>query len=245
LTHSVPVLMYHHINPHRGDIVTVTPEVFEAQMKYLADEGYRTLKLDELVSFIMGELTPDSKSVVVTFDDGWLDNYIYAYPVLRKYKINTAIFLITDRVEKASENINTITEQIPSHNESKEFIVKGDAHKVVMGWKLIKEMQQSGIIEFYPHTKSHKRCGELKDYELLDEMRGSKDMIERRLGLPLPYFCWPYGSYNEDSIKAAIDAGFKALFTTDDGFTEQGSDPFRIKRIDVRDDLPWFKSLLL
>ena len=62
--------------------------------------------------------------------------------------------------------------------------------------------------------------------------------------MPLPYFCWPYGSYSEASIKAAEEAGFKALFTTDDGFTEEGSDPLRVKRIDVRDDLPWFRSLL-
>ncbi len=244
MTYPIPVLMYHHINPHKGDIVTVMPEVFEAQMKHLIDEGYRTLKLDELVSFVRGELTPDNRSVAVTFDDGWLDNYIYAYPVLKKYKINAAVFLITDRVEKASEKEQNIINDIPSHDESKELMANGEAGKVVMGWKLITDMLSSGLVEFFPHSKSHIRCAELSESELADEMKGSKDILENKLSKELTSFCWPYGSYSDASINTAKDAGFEALFTTDHGFVEDGSDPFRIKRIDVRDDLSWFKSLL-
>jgi len=88
-----PVLMYHHINPHQGDIVTVTPAVFEAQMKYLHDSEYRTLSIDEFVLYLSGSLTVREKAVVVTFDDGWLDNYIYALPVIKKYRIRVAILL--------------------------------------------------------------------------------------------------------------------------------------------------------
>ena len=98
----VPVLMYHHINHHKGDMVTITPEVFEDQMEYLYRAGYRTLKIAELIACINGGLTLTQKAVVVTFDDGWLDNYIYAFPTLKKYKINATVFLITDRVENAS-----------------------------------------------------------------------------------------------------------------------------------------------
>jgi peptidoglycan/xylan/chitin deacetylase (PgdA/CDA1 family) len=214
-------------------------------MEHLVSEGYRTLKLDELVSFIRVTFTPEERSVVVTFDDGWLDNYIHAYPVLKKYNINAAIFLITDRVEKASEKVQNMIGEIPSHDESKELVDGGEAYKVVMGWELIKDMRNSGLVEFYPHTKSHKRCTTLSGDELADEMIGSKDIIEQRLNMMVSYFCWPYGSYNETSIKSAKDAEFEALFTTDDGVTEQGSDPFRIKRIDVRNDLSWFRSLLV
>ena len=61
-------------------MVTVTPEVFEKQMEHLYKSGYKTLTLDELLSYINGDLIPEQKAVVVTFDDGWLDNYIYAFP---------------------------------------------------------------------------------------------------------------------------------------------------------------------
>ncbi|MBU4321267.1 MAG: polysaccharide deacetylase family protein [Nitrospinae bacterium] len=98
----IPVLMYHHINLHKWDMVTITPAVFEGQMEYLYKAGYRTLKIDELISYMSGGLALPQKAVVVTFDDGWLDNYIYAFPVLKKYKINAAVFLITNRVENAS-----------------------------------------------------------------------------------------------------------------------------------------------
>ncbi|HXW68843.1 MAG TPA: hypothetical protein VEJ88_04480, partial [Dissulfurispiraceae bacterium] len=66
----MPVLMYHHVNPHKGDIVTVTPEVFEGQMRYLSEAGYKALTLDELVSYIAGETVLKQRAVAVTFDDG-------------------------------------------------------------------------------------------------------------------------------------------------------------------------------
>ena len=139
----IPVLMYHHVNPHKGDMVTVTPEVFEGQMKYLHESGYRTLKIDELLSYIAGGLTLKGKAVVVTFDDGWLDNYIYAFPAMKKYKINTAIFIITDRTERASainppaSPLKLRGEQrgvtvVPTHKESKLLIEKNEDYKVVL-----------------------------------------------------------------------------------------------------------------
>ncbi len=68
----VPVLTYHHVNEHKGDMVTVTSEVFERQMRYLRDSGYRTLRAGELLAYINGGLSLDEKAVMVTFDDGWL-----------------------------------------------------------------------------------------------------------------------------------------------------------------------------
>ena len=87
----VPVLMYHHINPHKGDMVTITPEAFEGQMEYLYRAGYRTLKIAELIAYINGGLTLTQKAAVITFDDGWLDNYMYAFPILKNTK-STQLF---------------------------------------------------------------------------------------------------------------------------------------------------------
>lgn len=244
--------MYHHINPHRGDMVTVTPEVFEGQMEYLHRAGYKTLKMDELLSYINGELTLHQKAVAVTFDDGWLDNYIYAFPVLKKYKINAAIFVIAERAERASNIVKSQESEvrsqeiaIPPHRESKELIVNGQHDKVVINWDMAKEMQDSGLVEFYSHTKSHKKCNGLSKSELLEELSESKKIIEKRLGKPCPYLCWPYGKYNDAALRVAKEAGYKAIFTTKHGIVKTGSDPFAIERIVVKDSVAWFKRRML
>ena len=98
---TIPVFMYHHVNPHKGDMVTITPGVFDAQMKFLAETGYRTLSADELVEFAGGNLAIKGKAVAVTFDDGYLDNYVYVFHVLKKYNIKATIFIVTDWVERS------------------------------------------------------------------------------------------------------------------------------------------------
>ena len=241
----VPVLMYHHVNPHKGDMVTITPEVFEGQMEYLQRAGYRTLKIQELVSYINGGLTLPQKAVVVTFDDGWLDNYIYALPAIKKNKINATVFLITNRVENASQNATMIPSFIPTHEESKSLIEKGESHKVVLNWSVIKEMSDTGLIEFYSHTKSHAKCNSLSEKELAEELKESREIIEKRLGIPCPYFCWPYGKYNGLAVNVAKKTGYKALFTTNHGVVEAGSDPFVINRIIVKDNIAWFKRRMV
>lgn len=241
----IPVLMYHHINHHKGDMVTITPEVFEGQMEYLHKAGYMTLKIAELISCINGGLTLSQKVAVVTFDDGWLDNYIYVFPVIKKYKINATVFLITNRVENASENTVRIPSLIPTHEELKLLIEKGESHKVVLNWELIKEMSDSGLIEFYSHTKSHAKCNSLSEKELMEELKESQQIIEKKLGSPCPYFCWPYGKYNDLAVNVAKKIGYKAIFTTNHGVVETGSDPFAINRIIVKDSVAWFKKRMV
>ncbi|MDO8281049.1 MAG: polysaccharide deacetylase family protein [Thermodesulfovibrionia bacterium] len=242
---AIPVLMYHHINVHKGDIVTVRPEIFKEQMKLLKAAGIKTLKADELISYIKGGITADIKAAVLTFDDGWLDNHINVLPVLKEYDLNAVIFIITDRAEEAGAGGNDTQGRIPTHEESKKLIAGGDSFRVALDWKLIKEMSETGLVEFYSHTKSHRRCAELSVAELAEELKGSKEVMEQRLQRPCPYLCWPYGSYNETSIEIAKEAGYSALFTVDHGVVRTGDDPFSIKRIDVQDSISWFRETVL
>ena len=240
----VPVLMYHHISPHKGDIVTVTPEVFGEQMNHLSRAGYKTLTAAELLSFMRGELTLKQKAVVITFDDGWLDNYLYAFPVLKRYALNASVFLITRRIEKASGKMAALPDSVPTHNESKALVERGEAGSVALNWKLIEEMAASGLVDFYSHTKTHRKCDALTESELRDELADSKEVIENRLGRQCPFLCWPYGKYSGASVRAAKEAGYKALFTTDSGVVRPGSDPFAIRRIVVKDRTEWFRKRL-
>jgi len=242
----VPVFMYHHVSPHKSDMVTVTPDVFEAQMRFLAEAGYKTLSADEVLDYILGMSAINEKAVAITFDDGYLDNYIYVFPILKKYNIKATIFIVTDWVEEASKAQGSRGKGqgviAPSHQEGKELIAKGQTHQVIMNWDMVKEMQESGLIDFYSHTMTHRKCAELSDAELMRELQDSKRVIEQRLNEPCAYLCWPKGSHNANSIKIAKGVGYQALFTTKRGVVKTGSDKFSIERIAVKDDAGWFKE---
>ena len=240
----VPVLMYHHINFHKGDMVTVTPDVFEGQMRHLAHAGYRTLKVGDILNLLEGKSVIKEKAVAVTFDDGWLDNYMFAYPILKRFGINATIFIVTDWVEKASETTFPVPGSVPKHAESKKLIAGNEAHKVMLSWKLIREMTRSDYVDFYSHTKSHPRCDQIPETDLISELAGSKEDIEERLKQPCPYLCWPKGKYNAAAVKTARDVGYQALFTTDPGIVKTGSDPLAIGRIVVKDSVEWFEKRL-
>jgi hypothetical protein len=96
---SVPVLMYHSINYEKGNELRVPKEVFREQMKYLKDKGYTTLTLDEFYDFLINNKPVPEKSVVITFDDGYKDNYENAYPILKEFGFNATIFDITSTVD--------------------------------------------------------------------------------------------------------------------------------------------------
>lgn len=241
----IPVLMYHHVNQHKDDMVTITPDVFECQMKYLQKNGYATLTIDKLIDYINGEFQLTQKAVVITFDDGWLDNYIYAFPVLEKYKIHASIFIVADRTEKASENSAQSPSSVPNHKESKSLIKKGEEQKVALNWRLIKKIADTGLVDFYSHTMSHRECDKLSEAELSEELKQSKKIIERQLNRPCPYLCWPYGKYNDAAIRIARDSGYKAVFTVEHGIVKPGSDPLAIKRIVVKANAAWFKKRML
>lgn len=263
----IPVFMYHHVSPHKGDMVSVTPDVFEAHMKFLNEKGYKTLRAEELIRFITSDMEmprpffPSSanieeqkglqgNAVAITFDDGYLDNYIFAFPILKRYNIKAVIFVVIDWVNAASENTvkscdlgavkNEMT--VPSHKEGKHLIENDNAHKVIMNWNMIKEMQESGLVEFYSHTMSHSKCSELSDEKLIMELEGSKRVLEQRLNKPCQYLCWPKGLFNISSVNIAKKAGYTALFTTKRGVTKTHSDRFCIERIVVKNSVNWFKN---
>ena len=106
-------------------------------------------------------------------------------------------------------------------------------------------MTGSGLVDFYSHTKSHPKCDQLLESDLVAELAGSKAVIEEKLELPCPLLCWPQGKYNETAMKAAVDVGYRALFTTNPGVVTENSDRLAVNRIVVKDSVAWFKRRLL
>lgn len=150
---KLPILMYHHVSTRPG-LVTLSPQTFREQMKWLAESGWKTVTSSELEHFYRGGYLP-RKSVMLTFDDGWLDNWFQVFPVLQEYKLNVHIFLITSLMGEGP--VRRQEAFVFSHRECEELIQQGRADDVMLRWSEVKEMLDSGLVEFHLHTHTHTR----------------------------------------------------------------------------------------
>lgn len=134
---AVPVLMYHHVSTSPG-MITVTPDNFAAQMDYLARAGYRTIGAAQLAGFLSGEDVP-AKSLVITFDDGYLDNWVHAHPVLKRHDFTALCFLVSSWPGEggvrpnASDNLATMP-RLLDHRAGERAIENGYADDVILRW---------------------------------------------------------------------------------------------------------------
>lgn len=224
--------MYHHVNPREGDMVTVTPEMFREQVTWLVESGYEFVSLDELLAFMAGSLRLTRPAVVLTFDDGWLDNYLHAFPVLQEFGVRGTFFLITSRTAAATAAHGRAIGELPDHEGAKRAIREGEAGRVVIGWETAREMQRSGLADFHPHSHTHPRCASLPRDEVMHELLHSRALLAANLGVAADCFCWPYGSIPVEGESWGREAGYRALLTTAAGEARPGSNPFAIPRLD-------------
>ncbi|MFM0657260.1 polysaccharide deacetylase family protein [Paraburkholderia sediminicola] len=236
--HSVPVVMYHHVSPSPGAL-SITPEHFDSQMNWLARNGYVTLTADEFARFLHGAAMPD-KSILLTFDDGYLDNYIHAHPCLERYGLNAIMFLVTGRVHDGPAR-SVLTRDAGaehSHPECERLIRGGQADDVTVRWSEIDLMRAAGTFEFHSHTHSHRRwdlsCTNAasKFRDISTDIETSKLILTEKMGAASTHLCWPEGYYDDDYIAAARAAGFEYLYTTRNTRRNvAGSDPHQIHRM--------------
>lgn len=240
---AVPCLMYHHVSPIAG-LVTVTPDVFEAQMAYVAQSGYRALTPDQFVDFLTGRSDVPRKSVLITFDDGYLDNYVYAYPILKRFGLRATIFIVTGWLGDGPTRprIDTIANSdrpphTPGHRDCKNAIARGEADSVMMRWSEIEAMEASGTVECHSHTHSHVRWDRTipertqRLERLTEDLHQSKEQLRIRLGRASRHLCWPQGYFDADYQSIASGMGFEAQYTTRKGVNRQGTDPSSIFRL--------------
>jgi peptidoglycan/xylan/chitin deacetylase (PgdA/CDA1 family) len=257
---SVPVFMYHHINHHEGDLVTLTPEGFENHLRFLSEKGLQTVFLDELLEFLRGEKRFTRPAVALTFDDGHLDNWVYAFPLLKKYSVKATIFVVTswmtEGVPRVPWDPDGRPEQdlprIPSHREGKEMAAAGD-YAGGLRWEEARRMEESGLIDIQSHTHLHQdyffennqglRLDLLKKDALGLDLEQSKSLIEVRLNKPCRFLSWPWGKYDVEAIELAKGLGFEALATTEKGVNFPGSDEWTIKRVvTASGERKWFSQ---
>ncbi len=164
---SVPVLLYHHINYDSGAL-SIPPELFEEHLKFLKSEGYESITKEQLGEYMEnGKKTWRDKAVLLTFDGGFLDTWVYAYPLLKKFGFKAILFLVTWTVEEdefTGLNLEDYwsgkipKERLPncSSTYSIEF---GCRVKTVrrLCWEEVRTMERSGVIDVQPHSKTHRK----------------------------------------------------------------------------------------
>lgn len=193
----VPILTYHYIgtNPNPDDkkrtAVSVTNENFEAQLTYLKDNAFTPIKLTTLYDIYDGLVASPAKPVVLTFDDGYMDFYYNAFPILKKFNVPAVSFIPTGLMNQG----------------------------YYLTWEQIREMAGSELIEFEDHTVNHKDLRKLTYEEIQAELTTSRTKLQSETGQTILFFAYPYGYYNKTVVTAARDAGFIGGITTNAGIS--------------------------
>ena len=202
----VPVLMYHNIdNRHKESKLSVSPESFERQMKFLRERGYNAVSLNELAELLSSEKPLPYKTVAVTFDDGYKNNYISAYPVLKKYNIPACIFVVVDKIGR----------------------------KEYLSWKELEEMSSNGV-DIGSHTLSECYLPDIKEAGTLKrEIFNSRGRLKARIPQAGDFFAYPSGGFNKEIRQVVIDAGYKGSCATNPGKNYPKNDIYALKRIRV------------
>ncbi|AEB76861.1 polysaccharide deacetylase family protein [Clostridium botulinum] len=199
---GVPVIMYHSIKYEKNNCVRLPKENFENQMKYLKDNNYTTLTLDELYSFFENNIPIPKKSVVLTFDDGYKDNYETAYPILKKYGFKATVFVITNCIDTG------------------EYLTS----------EQLKELDKNGF-DVQSHTANHETLTQLPYDKQYDTVAKSKGKLEKLLNKEVKFIAYPCGKYNNDTIKAVKNAGYKMAVTTDGRWSDKSDGIFTLDRV--------------
>lgn len=201
---AVPVLMYHSISFEKNNDLRVPKEKFENQMKYLKENGFNTITISELYDVVNNRKPVPPKPIVITFDDGYVDNYTDAYPILMKYGFKGTVFVITDIIGKGGY-INA---------------------------SQIQEMYDNGM-DFESHTVYHEELDLLPYDKQLNTLKRSKEYLETALNKKVMSVAYPFGKYNSNTIKAAKEAGYMLAFTTQYGFSRKSNGMFTLTRVRI------------
>ncbi len=214
LSVTVPTLMYHYVRPITPEMTTssrwlsVSPEHFRAQMEELVRLGYHTITPDDLADAVTGQKILPTKPVLITFDDGYRDQYTKAFPILKTHGLRATFFIISDY------HLNPL------------YLTNDQ----------IRELDQSGLITIAAHTRHHVGLADRQSDKQKDEIGGSKQDLEQVVGHPITAFAYPYGNFNAAVKRLVAEAGFRTGFSTILGSIHTSSSLFEARRIRVLDD---------
>jgi peptidoglycan/xylan/chitin deacetylase (PgdA/CDA1 family) len=210
-------MMYHIIGPPdqpANDALAVSADDFKAQMSYLACAGYTPITVQRLFDAFDGKAALPDKPIILTFDDGWVGQYTYGFPVLRQHGFVGSFAIVTGFVEGGGP---------------------------YMSWAQIAEMSNAGM-EMVSHTVSHIDLGSTDDATVIDQLQTSKSTLEAHIGRSVDYFVYPSGEpfrsgtaeRQAQVVQMLKDAGYRAALLDNNGYGAQDpAHPYELNRVRV------------
>ena len=221
LKSQIIVLCYHRFEDKPKNSLAIKPTDFEAQMQALKDNGITVISMEDFLAWRRGEKSIPEKAAIISIDDGYLSGYNVAWPILKKFGYPFTMFIYTDYVKGGPK----------SGGQS-------------ISWDQLAEMRDAGV-DIESHTVSHRslnaRKGKTEEQYLAwlkSEIIGSKEILEKNLGIQIKAFAYPYGVHNQTVRDVVKQAGFEAAFTVYGRRIAHGADPMVIGRYGIESTKP-------
>ena len=217
-----PVLMYHYVvdTPQaKKDKRIIKPRSLEQQLRFLKENQYNVIGINEYAKLLKENQFIPRNTVVITFDDGHLDNYTYAYSLLKKYNLPAAMYVIVDEISQSG----------------------------YMTREQLIEMSDSGLVTIGSHGLKGEHLPSMQEDQYRKEIYDSKKKLEAILQKPVESFSYPIGGFNEHIRRMVIDAGYRCAVATSPGVDYPNNDIFAIKRIRISESSSnlfvfWFET---
>jgi len=214
MSYSLPILTFHSLDLHSSE-TSFPPSVFKRRIVKLHEYEYRTVSLIDVVEYLLQAKSFPDKTLVITFDDGYVSVFDEAYPVLLEYGMPATIFLTVGEM-----GASRLSDRLPSR--------EGQS---MLSWGQIREMKKNGI-DIGAHTVTHADLTSLPVERVEEEILDSKSIIEDALSAPVNCFAYPFGRYDEPS-REIVKRYFDCACTDQFGLVKRGCDPYTLNRIDA------------
>lgn len=214
--YGVPVLNYHQVNDEKHSALTLHVDQFKEQMEYLHNQGYNTITLAQLYDYLENGTELPNKPIVITFDDGYVDNYKNVLPILKEYNMKATLFMISDAANTPG------------------FVSTEQMHQM-----------EAGGFDIQGHTNHHKILTKIDPTELSDALLGGKTSLEGILGEPIEYLAYP-GGFNDMLVQYVTkQSGYKMAFTVQPGTVQPGDNLYALNRLAIfQGDTPYLSFWL-
>lgn len=237
------ILVYHSFSNGDTNPFSIDYRLFEKQLMFLK-KHYRILRLGDVIKKLKTGEPLEKKTLCITIDDGFLDNYNVAYPILKRHALPATIFIATGYINGSDQKINNYGR----HQINKaDTYNRNDIYKLpqlsMMSWKQIKEISND-VIEIGAHTINHPILTKVPINVAKEEIETSKIEIETILNKKIDLFAFPNGmknDYNDELCSIVQNSGYNAAFTVEWGLNYSSDDLYLLKRIPISSlDIPEF-----